>query len=215
MLGGVAAIAAGVAVQKVAPQPSAAAEHPANTTTPAAPVPAPPDSSTPAPTGQTAHGLTLPASHPTAVSIPAIDVHSALTTLGRNPDGSIQVPQMGPDYNKAAWYKYSPSPGALGPAVILGHIDSAKLGPSVFFRLGAMKPGNTVSVTRADGTVAVFTVNKVEEYPKSSFPTLDVYGNTPNAQLRLITCGGAFNAQEHSYVDNIVVYATLTGSHPA
>lgn len=207
VLGGVGAIAGGLAAQRSAPHPTAAAERPTHTATKqpeaASPASGHPDTKT------------LPASAPTSVSIPAIDVKSSMLTTGQNPDGSIEVPQMGPDYDKAAWYKGSPSPGQVGPSVILGHIDSAKKGPSVFFRLGALEPGDTTSVTRADGTVAVFTVDRVEQYPKSEFPTLKVYGNTGNAQLRLITCGGAFNDREGSYVDDTVVYAHLTSSHPA
>lgn len=127
----------------------------------------------------------------------------------------MQVPQPGSDYDKAAWYEHSPTPGEVGPSVIIGHIDSEKRGPSVFFRLGAMKPGDTVSVSRADGTTAVFAVDRVEKYPKAEFPTLEVYGNTDDPQLRLITCGGVFDEQAGNYLSNIVVYAHLTGSEPA
>lgn len=211
-LGGIGAVAAGCASQESAPQPTAAAEHPSSAPAPQG-LPGP--SQQAAPARGKPHTLTLPASKPTAVSIPAINVQSSLLRLGQNPDGSIEVPQMGPNYNKAGWYKYSPMPGELGPSVILGHIDSAKEGPSVFFRLGALKPGDTASVTRADGTVAVFTVDRVEQYPKSDFPTLKVYGNTDTAQLRLITCGGDFNQAKGSYESDTVVYAHLTSSHPA
>ncbi|MGH9099930.1 MAG: sortase domain-containing protein, partial [Acidimicrobiales bacterium] len=119
----------------------------------------------------------------------------------------------GPDYNEAAWYEYSPTPGQLGPAVIEGHIDSAAEGPSVFFDLGALVPGDHVDVARADGTVAVFTVTGVREYPKTSFPTTAVYGNTDFAALRLITCGGAFDYATGHYLDNTIVFASLTSHH--
>jgi hypothetical protein len=85
----------------------------------------------------------------------------------------------------------------------------------VFFKLGALKPGDTVSVTRADHSVAVFSVIAVAEYPKNQFPTLTVYGNTNNAALRLITCGGKFDLSSHNYEDNIVAFASLVSSHPA
>ena len=105
-----------------------------------------------------------------------------------------------------------PPPGELGPAVLLGHVDSAEYGPGVFFRLGALRPGDTVSVTRADARVATFRVTRVASFPKDRFPTLAVYGNTADAELRLITCGGAFDSSARSYENNIVVYAVLTGS---
>lgn len=166
------------------------------------------------PAGPTVEGPVLPASIPVAITIPAIGVHSVLRPLGLNPDGTLQVPQPGPFYNQAAWYKGSPTPGEPGPSIIEGHIDSAAEGPSVFFRLGALKPGDQVEVTLADQTVAVFTVTGIRQYPKNAFPTATVYGNTNFAALRLLTCGGTFNPATHSYEANTVVYAALTASHP-
>jgi hypothetical protein len=154
-------------------------------------------------------GPVLPASAPVAIDIPAIGVHSPMQSLGQNPDGSLQVPAPGtPRYNQAGWYRYSPTPGALGPAVIVGHLDSVN-GPSVFFRLGSLRPHDTVLIRRADGSVAVFTVDQVRRYPKSNFPTQIVYGNTNHAALRLITCGGPIDPATGHYRDNIVVLASL------
>lgn len=97
----------------------------------------------------------------------------------------------------------------MGPAVIVGHIDSAAEGPSVFFRLGELQPGDRVSITRTDGTVASFSVDKVRRYPKELFPTDLVYGDIDHAGLRLITCGGVFDESIGHYLDNIVVFASL------
>ncbi len=154
----------------------------------------------------------MPASTPTSVAIPVIGVHSPLTQVGLDSNGQLEVPQPGPDYNKAAWYRGSPTPGQLGPAVIEGHVDSAADGPSVFYKLGAMQPGDMISVTRADGTIAEFRTDGVRRYSKDAFPDQVVYGNTPNAQLRLITCGGSFDQRSGHYTDNIVVFATLVTS---
>lgn len=142
-------------------------------------------------------------------------MHSRLLRLGLNPDGTVQVPDLNDPDSQAGWYENSPAPGALGPAVILGHVDSAKYGPGVFYRLGDLRPGNEIDVARADGTVAVFHVDAVRSYSKDAFPTLQVYGNIDHAGLRLITCGGAFDYDKRSYKSNIVAFATLVSSHPA
>jgi LPXTG-site transpeptidase (sortase) family protein len=148
-----------------------------------------------------------------AIAIPSIQVHSSLQKLGLNPDGTVQTPQPGPHYDEAGWFTGSATPGQFGVSVILGHIDSAANGPSVFFRLGAVKPGDQVIVDRADGSRATFTVDGVKEFPKSNFPTVQVYRGDPDtAGLRLITCGGPFDRSTRNYLDNIVVFAHLTGS---
>ncbi|MGA9309164.1 MAG: class F sortase [Pseudonocardiaceae bacterium] len=197
-LGGASMVGYALEHQEVAPQPSLAAAGPqsAHPTAPslrAAPVRTP----------------VLPASTPTSIHIPAIKVSSPVNSVGLNPDHTMEVPQPGPHYNQAAWYRYSPTPGEIGPAVIIGHIDSAKEGPSVFFRLGALKAGQQIEVGRADGTTATFQVDSVASFSKHSFPTHTVYGDTDFAALRLITCGGSFDRSTGNYVDNIVVFAHL------
>ncbi|MCF6743137.1 class F sortase [Blastococcus sp. KM273128] len=209
----VAAVALAVVVsgQRQAPRPAAATEGsaPATRSTPA--VPAAPDVPA-APAAQAAQAAQ--AAEPVSVSVPAIGVTSDLLRLGLNDDGTVEVPPLGPD-DQAGWYERGPAPGAVGPAVLLGHVDSAEHGPGIFFDLGALRPGDEVEVARADGTVAVFAVDRVERHPKDDFPTLAVYGNTEDAQLRLITCGGDFDSSARSYEDNVIAFATLVGTRPA
>jgi sortase (surface protein transpeptidase) len=157
-------------------------------------------------------GLVLRTSAPVALKIPAIGVNSHVQLLGQNTDGSVQVPLPGSvHYNEAGWYRYSPAPGSLGPAIIVGHLDSMS-GPSVFFRLGSLRKNDTVLVTRADGSVAVFAVDEVRRYAKAIFPTQLVYGDTNHAALRLITCGGPIDPATGHYRDNVVVLASLVNS---
>ncbi len=216
--GGVIALVVGLRAQQHAPQPPASAAIPYSASasaTAASATPGPSSSANGAPK-PSAHvtGPILAASTPTAVSIPAIGVDSSLLQLGLNPDRTVQVPPLGRD-SQAGWYKYSPAPGQLGPSILLGHVDSAEYGPGVFFKLGALRPGDMVTVTRADHVAAVFRVDRVVSYPKNAFPTLEVYGNTDHAALRLITCGGKFDFTTRNYESNIVAYASLVSSHRA
>ena len=149
-----------------------------------------------------------------SVDIPAIGVTSKLLHLGVNRDGTIQVPSISAAADKAAWYKYSATPGQIGASVIEGHVDSYQ-GPAIFFRLGALQPGNTINVTLADGVTAVFRVTGVREYRKSKFPAQAIYGATNYAALHLVTCGGAFDYATGHYVSSTVVFASLISSRPA
>jgi sortase (surface protein transpeptidase) len=177
---------------------------------PAAPLAARP-SPVAAPSGRTV----LPASlstvqqtpKPVWLTIPAIGVKAPIVTLGLNRNGTLQVPSS---TTVVGWYTGSPRPGAAGSAIIAGHVDS-RSGPGVFFWLRRMHRGERIYVRRADGTLAVFTVTAVRMYAKAQFPTATVYGPVPDAELRLITCGGTFDYTSHSYLSNVVVYARLSG----
>jgi len=151
----------------------------------------------------------LPASEPASIEIPAIGVESDTQQVGLTAEHTMEVPAPGPYYDEAAWYKHSVTPGEIGPSVIVGHVDSASDGPSVFYELGTLRPRDEIRITRRDGTVAIFSVEAVRQYPKDDFPTDLVYGDTDHADLRLITCGGTFDNGVRSYRDNIIVFATL------
>lgn len=146
----------------------------------------------------------LAAADPVRIDIPAIGVSSALVSLGLAAAGTMQVPA---DYQQAGWYTGGPRPGEDGPAVIAGHVDSTT-GPAVFFRLRDLRPGDEVRVTRADGSTVRFLVDRLEQYPKATFPTAAVFGPTPRPALRLVTCSGAFDESRHSYLQNLVAFAS-------
>jgi Sortase domain len=193
LLSGTAAVGVAVSAQKHAPQPSPAAAGAI---------------------GPAGRGPSLPRSAPVSVAIPAIGVTSGLLHLGLNSDGTIQVPSLATSAGEAAWYKYSATPGQIGASVIEGHVDSVR-GPAVFFRLGALRPGDTVNVTLADGIVAIFRVTGVRRYAKSDFPAKAIYGATDYAALRLITCGGTFDYATGHYLSSVVVFTSLTSSRRA
>ncbi len=160
---------------------------------PTGPIVAPPPSAQPAQVAS-----------PVSLTIPLIGVKTQLQTLGLAAGGALQVPSL---TSVAGWYTGSPRPGAIGSAIIVGHIDSLT-GPGVFYRLPELRSGDRVYIRRADGSLVEFRVTSVQTYLKDQFPTQTVYGPTPDAELRLITCGGAFDAATGHYLSNIVVYAT-------
>lgn len=155
----------------------------------------------------------LARSTPERVRVPSIGADSELMSLGLNADRTIEVPPL-EQSELAGWYRNFPTPGQKGTSVILGHIDGGGK-EGVFYRLQQIRPGQKVFVDRADGTEAVFTVNEVHNFAKDAFPTQRVYGQASDAQLRLISCGGALDKAARSYEDNVVVFATLTGSSRA
>ncbi|MCE3554034.1 class F sortase [Pseudonocardia sp. RS11V-5] len=151
----------------------------------------------------------LAASTPERLEVPSIGVAAGpLRKLGLTAEGALEVPT---DATTVGWFGLGPTPGGSGPAVLAAHVDYGGV-PGTFTRLSAVAVGDEIRVARADRTTALFTAYRVAQYPKSAFPTEEVYGDTPGAELRLITCGGAFDDTARSYADNVVVYARLTGT---
>lgn len=148
-------------------------------------------------------------SAPVRIIIPSLKVNAPVTLLGPAAGGSIQVPPLA-NHNLTGWYDKSVMPGQDGTSVILGHVDSYT-GPSVFYDIRYLVPGELVNVVRANGSIATFAVDGVREVAKATFPSRDIYGNTSYPGLRLITCGGPFNTASRQYLDNIVVYTHLIG----
>ena len=214
-----AAALAAVAMAGCAPSgpgaaPSASAPGPDVPSTTDAPTPSPTPTTTPtddASTRSMAAGQDYddrPAPngvHPTRLRIPAIGVDAKVSDMGLNDDGSIEVPEVFAD---TGWWTYSPEPGRIGTSAILGHVDS-RTGPAVFYRLRDLEAGDEIHVDGEDGDTVTFVVRDVEQYAKDEFPSDRVLGASPDPQLRLITCGGAFDSNAGSYLDNVVAYADL------
>jgi sortase (surface protein transpeptidase) len=220
LVAGVIAIVVAARAQTSAPQPPPAAASPVNviptasSTGSAGTVPGPTGTPPKTASGPHTRGLILAHSIPIRLRIPAINVNSTLKKIGLTSSGQIATPPLVKD-SHAYWLTVSPTPGQLGPATIIGHVDSAAYGSGVFFKLGDMRQRDKIYLTRSDGTIAMFEVERVAEYSKAHFPTREVYGNIDHAGLRLITCGGTFNSAIHSYESNIVVYAALVSAHHA
>jgi sortase (surface protein transpeptidase) len=147
---------------------------------------------------------------PVSVRIPAIGVNARVIPLGLDAKGGVAVPPLSTPF-LTSWYDRGPAPGQPGPAVLLGHVDSAAVGPAVFYRLGALAPGNLVYVTRRDRRTAVFRVTAVALYPEQDFPAGYVYGFTPQPTLRLITCGGDYDEHTHHYLSRTIAFAVYAG----
>ncbi|MFI0449998.1 class F sortase [Actinomadura sp. 6N118] len=151
---------------------------------------------------------------PVRIVIDKIGVTAPVGPVGLRRDGAVQVPPLS-RVNEVGWYRHGPAPGERGPAVLLGHVDSGRGGPGVFYRLGRLRPGDAVRVVRTDGRALRFRVTSVEDVPKDRFPTARVYGDLDHAGLRLITCGGSFDRASRSYTRNVIAWARLAGPQPS
>lgn len=193
--------------QNTLPSPAAA---PQQASPPAVVHSPPPASGSASATRPAKPSAALARSVPVSLRIPAIGVSVSVGTLGLNLDRTVQVPT---NYQLPGWFRLGPSPGEVGSAVILGHVDDLK-GPAVFFRLGSLKVGDKVEVILANGVLAHFKVTTVATYPKTQFPAKQVYASHGYSALQLVTCGGAFDTRTGHYLSNVVAYTTLVSTTP-
>lgn len=152
----------------------------------------------------------LPHSEPVSIDIPKLDAHSSLIPLGLDEKGQLLVPPLDKPM-QASWYDMSPTPGERGPSVILGHVDGHDK-PGIFFKLKDLSKGDEVFVRRQDNQTVRFQIYETQHVSKDSFPTEKVYGDTAGSEVRLITCGGAFDRSAQSYEDNIIAYGRMVGA---
>jgi hypothetical protein len=149
-------------------------------------------------------------SRPLSLSVPALGIKIGVDRLGLQPDHQVMVPV---NTTIVGWYDLGPTPGQIGSAVILGHVDSY-VGPGTFFNLKLLKAGNSIAVTLDDGSVTHFVVTRVVQYSKTTFPDRLVYGSHGTRALNLVTCGGIFDHATGHYESNIVVFSRLVSVTP-
>ncbi|MEV4685811.1 class F sortase [Streptomyces kurssanovii] len=168
-------------------------------------------SAAPSPSASTRPGL--PRSEPTRLKILPIAVDAPFMPLSIGASGQLDAPPPD-DSNLVGWFREGVTPGEPGAAIVAGHLDT-KTGPGVFMNLGSLKPGSLVDVVREDGTTVTFSVDEIESFSKSDFPDDRVYADTPDPQLRLITCGGEYDKKAKDYKENVVVFAHMVSSKKA
>ncbi|CAA9360674.1 MAG: hypothetical protein AVDCRST_MAG36-2623 [uncultured Nocardioidaceae bacterium] len=144
-------------------------------------------------------------SRPVTISIPEIGVTSDLVDLGLDEAGAMETPVP---VTQAGWFTPSPPPGVAGSTVIAGHVTWNQE-PTVFFKLGELRPGDRVEVVREDGVRTVFEVTRLGTFPKDGFPTSEVFDQPAQSELRLITCGGRYDAANNRYLSNVIVWARI------
>ncbi|MEE4489661.1 class F sortase [Streptomyces sp. BE230] len=154
----------------------------------------------------------LPAPRPLRVDIPALHLSAPLVDLTLDDRGKLGVPDPA-ERNLAGWYRDGVTPGSPGTAIVVAHVDTPT-GPAAFAGLDTLRPGATVDVRRTDRTMATFRIYAIEEFEKSDFPSSRVYGPAKDAQLRLLTCGGAYDPAAGGYQSNVVAFARLVAIHP-
>lgn len=154
----------------------------------------------------------LARSVPVGLRIPALGVDTPVMDLGLASDGTVEVPPVTDD-DRAGWYRHSPTPGQVGPSVILGHVTVGRYGDGVFRHLARLHRGDRIEARLRNGTAAEFAVTAVRTVAKADFPTDDVYGDVAGPELRLITCGGPRDGEE--YRDNVIVFAELSATQGA
>jgi hypothetical protein len=145
--------------------------------------------------------LPVAVARPVQVDIPAVGLSAPVVPVGLNVAGQMVMPNP----SVAGWYRLGPAPGAVGPAVIVGHVDTYK-GAAVFYQLTAVRVGEEIVVVRADGGRSRFVITAVTVVRKAVFPTQDVFAPTPTASIRLITCTGTFDLRSRHYVDSLIVW---------
>lgn len=147
---------------------------------------------------------------PTRIRIARIALSDPLVGLDVQQDGHLAAPQ---DPDQVGWWSDGPRPGDRGAAIVVGHVDSVT-GPAAFYNVSSLRPGDGITIDRADRSRVTFTVRALRQYDKDAFPDNEVYAATGPPSLRLITCGGPYDHEHGGYRDNLVVYATLASPHP-
>lgn len=173
---------------------------------------APPQGRSAGPPAGTSHthrteGKHLPRSRPVRLLIPKIEVDAPFIDLAIGSTGQLQPPPAN-NTNLVGWYSKGATPGEAGTSIIAGHVDTAT-SAAVFASLSELEKGDRFQVLRSDGHKASFLIDSVETFDKDSFPSKRVYGDTPRARVRLITCAGDYDRQVRDYTANLVVFAHL------
>jgi hypothetical protein len=148
----------------------------------------------------------VPPGRPMTVMIPKIAVSASLESVPLSSNRDVHAPFK---WSDAGWFSRGPRPGAIGRAVIFGHLDSTCC-PAVFWSLGTLQAGDVVQVRYASGRILSFRVLWQHTYANSSLPIRWLFGGGKGPRaLILFTCAGIFHTDGTGYDHKLVIYARL------
>lgn len=147
---------------------------------------------------------------PERLRIEVLDIDAPVGQYGVAPGGQMDVPD---NITEVGWYKYGPSPGDPGSAVLAAHVDLRGPGRGLFYDLDELEVDDEVVVGYSDGESRRFRVVARAAYLKTELPLDAIFSREGDPVLTLITCGGSFSASEGSYDSNVVVYAVPIGAY--
>ncbi len=146
---------------------------------------------------------------PITLEIPTIDVVSDVVPVGVDADQQVVIPE---DISQVGWYRFGATPGTgVGSSVIVGHRDGRNYGVGAFYDLGRLGIGDPISVTNEAGTQITYQVTGVESINKAKLPLRELFRETGEETLTLISCIGYFEPGV-GYDANIIVSATPSSS---
>ncbi len=122
-----------------------------------------------------------------------------------NQEGDLELPSTS---DSAVWYTNTSKPGAIGNAVIAGHVDDLT-GPAIFYELHELLIGDHIIVEGENGDSYVFEVAAIESYPRNAAPISEIFGSASEPKLNLITCHGVFNQKLKTHEERLVIYTKL------
>lgn len=140
--------------------------------------------------------------------IPTLRVNASIEPVGVLADGDLAVPTQKP-WDGVGWYRYGPSPGAHGSAVIDGHLDRPGGAPAVFWNLHSLRLGDSIMVVTPGEKPLHFRVMKMTYYTAKNAPVQTIFENRTGIFLNLITCAGQWIASQHQTTLRLVVYTVL------
>ncbi|WP_440713818.1 class F sortase [Gordonia sp. FQ] len=151
---------------------------------------------------ESTRGVSAEAQPPTHVKIRAIGVNAPVVPVDTKPGGVLDPPEK---VSLVGWWRPGSKPAEAGSTVLLAHVDSRVQGEGAFFKLRSTPIGAPIEVTTSEGIFKYKAVSR-RQYDKHELPQ-DLFSIKGPPRLVLITCGGDFDAQARSYLQNIVVIA--------
>ena len=140
---------------------------------------------------------------PKIITLGSLRVEGCIEPVGVT-DGQLDSPD---NIHVAGWYEKSPRPGDDGLSIIDGH-SSGRFADGIFNEIDQFEAGSLFTVEYGDGSVRRFEVTSVESHAVADTMTrMRSDANAQDASLALITCGGDYDADDHSFDERVVVLA--------
>ncbi|WP_256758685.1 class F sortase [Cohnella sp. WQ 127256] len=139
---------------------------------------------------------------PSRLFIPTIGVHAGIEPVDVSSTGQMGVPKS---TDKVGYLSSGILPGAVGNAVMDGHVDTYN-GKAIFYHLKNLKKGDPVFIKNDKERSIEFIVESIEIFKTSEAPINRIFGPMNEPRLNLITCAGKYSRSKREHEARLVVF---------
>jgi len=147
---------------------------------------------------------------PKRLVVPSLEIDAPLVPESVDGEGALGLPE---NPARLAWWRGVRAGTGAGSVLVAGHLDMQGYGWGPLARIVDLEQGDRAVLRGPHGATATYVLRGVTTIEKKSLPHAGFFGSDGPERLVLVTCGGEYDADRHSWESNVIAVLDPVPAH--